>query len=89
MEIHPGVDQGASPRRIDRCWCGCTCRTACVISSPAEGGDCGWPLANAMKQVSEAGEGVIVVLRNHDTPREIVQRMMDRQVPGAAQKRAT
>ncbi|EGV51859.1 MULTISPECIES: bifunctional 3,4-dihydroxy-2-butanone-4-phosphate synthase/GTP cyclohydrolase II [sulfur-oxidizing symbionts] len=51
----------------------------------AEGGDCGWPLANAMKQVSEAGEGVIVVLRNHDTPREIVQRMMDRQVQGGAE----
>ncbi|MBA1331573.1 3,4-dihydroxy-2-butanone 4-phosphate synthase, partial [Candidatus Endoriftia persephone str. Guaymas] len=47
--------------------------------------DCGWPLANAMKQVSEAGEGVIVVLRNHDTPREIVQRMMDRQVQGGAE----
>ncbi len=46
----------------------------------AEGGECGWPLRNAMRQIDEAGEGVIVVLRNHDTPREIVQRMMGMQV---------
>ena len=31
---------------------------------------CGWPLRSAMKQISEAGEGVIVVLRNHDTGRD-------------------
>ena len=46
----------------------------------AEGGDCGWPLRNAMRQINEAGQGVIVVLRNHDTPRELVQRMMSKQV---------
>jgi 3,4-dihydroxy 2-butanone 4-phosphate synthase/GTP cyclohydrolase II len=46
----------------------------------AEGGECGWPLRSAMQQIDEAGEGVIVVLRNHDTPREIVQRMMGMQV---------
>ncbi|MBL3526991.1 MAG: 3,4-dihydroxy-2-butanone-4-phosphate synthase [gamma proteobacterium endosymbiont of Lamellibrachia anaximandri] len=44
------------------------------------GGDCGWPLENAMKQVGKAGQGVIVVLRNHDTAREIVQRMMELQL---------
>ncbi|MCU7960053.1 MAG: 3,4-dihydroxy-2-butanone-4-phosphate synthase, partial [gamma proteobacterium symbiont of Bathyaustriella thionipta] len=37
--------------------------------------DCGWPLQQAMQHVGEAGAGVIVVLRNHDTAREIVQRM--------------
>jgi 3,4-dihydroxy 2-butanone 4-phosphate synthase/GTP cyclohydrolase II len=36
---------------------------------------CGWPLHSAMQHVAEAGEGVIVVLRNHDTPREIAQRV--------------
>ncbi len=35
----------------------------------------GWPLRNAMRQVAKEGTGVIVVLRNHDTTREIVQRM--------------
>ena len=35
----------------------------------------GWPLRNAMRQVAKEGAGVIVVLRNHDTTREIVQRM--------------
>ena len=42
--------------------------------------DCGWPLRNAMRQINEAGEGVIVVLRNHDTPREMVQRMLGMQL---------
>jgi 3,4-dihydroxy 2-butanone 4-phosphate synthase/GTP cyclohydrolase II len=37
--------------------------------------DCGWPLNNALRQISEAGQGVLVVLRNHDTAREIVQRI--------------
>ncbi|MEN8179329.1 MAG: bifunctional 3,4-dihydroxy-2-butanone-4-phosphate synthase/GTP cyclohydrolase II [Pseudomonadota bacterium] len=46
----------------------------------AEGGECGWPLRSAMRQINEAGEGVIVVLRNHDAPREIVRRMMGMQV---------
>lgn len=37
--------------------------------------DCSWPLRRAMAQVAKAGEGVIVVLRNHDSAREIVQRI--------------
>jgi len=45
--------------------------------------DCGWPLRNAMQMISDAGEGVIVVLRNHDTPREIVQRMLEMQTLGS------
>lgn len=44
-----------------------------------ESGDQGWPLTDAMQQINDAGEGVIVVLRNHDTPREIIQRMIDLQ----------
>ena len=39
--------------------------------------DCGWPLRRAMDQVSAAGEGVIVVLRNYDTARDIVHRIQD------------
>ena len=39
--------------------------------------ECGWPLRNAMRRVAEEGGGVIVVLRNHDTNREIIQRMRD------------
>lgn len=41
---------------------------------------CSWPMRRAMKQVAEAGRGVIVVLRNHDTTREIIQRMRDLQL---------
>ncbi|MEW7976302.1 MAG: bifunctional 3,4-dihydroxy-2-butanone-4-phosphate synthase/GTP cyclohydrolase II [Candidatus Sedimenticola endophacoides] len=41
---------------------------------------CSWPMRRAMKQVAEAGRGVIVVLRNHDTTREIIQRMCDLQL---------
>jgi 3,4-dihydroxy 2-butanone 4-phosphate synthase/GTP cyclohydrolase II len=38
----------------------------------AEVEGCGWPLRSAMKEISDAGEGVIVVLRNHDTGRDFV-----------------
>jgi 3,4-dihydroxy 2-butanone 4-phosphate synthase/GTP cyclohydrolase II len=41
---------------------------------------CGWPLKNAMRQVAKEGQGVIVVLRNHDTSREIIERMLDLKV---------
>jgi len=43
----------------------------------ASRGECGWPLRGAMQQIGEAGKGVIVVLRNHDTGRDIVQRIQD------------
>jgi 3,4-dihydroxy 2-butanone 4-phosphate synthase/GTP cyclohydrolase II len=36
-----------------------------------------WPLGNAMRQVAKEGSGVIVVLRNHDTAREIIHRMRE------------
>jgi 3,4-dihydroxy 2-butanone 4-phosphate synthase/GTP cyclohydrolase II len=39
--------------------------------------DCGWPLRRVMDQVAAEGEGVIVVLRNYDTARDIVQRVQD------------
>ncbi len=35
----------------------------------------GWPLRSAMEQIAREGEGVIVVLRNHDSPKELVQRI--------------
>jgi 3,4-dihydroxy 2-butanone 4-phosphate synthase/GTP cyclohydrolase II len=50
------------------------------------GPSCGWPLRHAMQQIAEAGEGVVVVLRNHDSAREVAQRiqvMADRQVEQA------
>ena len=30
-----------------------------------------------MRQIDRAGEGIIVILRNHDTSRDLVQRMQD------------
>ena len=39
--------------------------------------DCGWPLRRVMDQVSSEGEGVIVVLRNYDTARDIIHRIQD------------
>lgn len=39
---------------------------------------CGWPLRDAMRQVAEAGEGVIVILRNHDSGRELAQRIQEK-----------
>jgi 3,4-dihydroxy 2-butanone 4-phosphate synthase/GTP cyclohydrolase II len=37
--------------------------------------ECGWPLRNAMDMIAAEGEGVIVVLRNYDTARDIVNRI--------------
>jgi 3,4-dihydroxy 2-butanone 4-phosphate synthase/GTP cyclohydrolase II len=50
-------------------------------------GECGWPLRHAMKLIGEEEEGVIVVLRNHDTAREIVQRMMEFQTQDSGQQK--
>ena len=37
-------------------------------------------------QIAEAGEGAVVVLRNHDTARELVQRIADYQLHDAEDK---
>jgi 3,4-dihydroxy 2-butanone 4-phosphate synthase/GTP cyclohydrolase II len=37
--------------------------------------ECGWPLRAAMDRVASEGQGVIVVLRNYDTARDIVNRI--------------
>jgi len=37
--------------------------------------DCGWPLRSAMDFIAGKGGGVIVVLRNYDTARDIVNRI--------------
>lgn len=39
--------------------------------------DCGWPVRRVMDQVAKEGKGIIVVLRNYDTARDIVQRIQD------------
>ncbi|MBK1718009.1 bifunctional 3,4-dihydroxy-2-butanone-4-phosphate synthase/GTP cyclohydrolase II [Thiocystis violacea] len=41
---------------------------------------CGWPLQDVMRQVAEAGEGVIVVLRNRDSSASILARLKDFQL---------
>ncbi len=46
--------------------------------------ECGWPLKNAMKQIDREGCGIVVILRNHDTARDIVQRIQACQLKGSA-----
>ena len=41
---------------------------------------CGWPLRSAMAQIARADNGILIVLRNHDTTREILERMRDLQL---------
>jgi 3,4-dihydroxy 2-butanone 4-phosphate synthase/GTP cyclohydrolase II len=48
--------------------------------------ECGWPLRSALRTINEAGEGVVVVLRNHDTPKELVHRIMEMQVKESPQE---
>jgi 3,4-dihydroxy 2-butanone 4-phosphate synthase/GTP cyclohydrolase II len=50
--------------------------TLCDLFSTSHPG-CSWPLKNAMKQIAKAGSGIIVVLRNHDTSRDMIQRMRE------------
>jgi len=50
--------------------------TLCDLFSTRHEG-CGWPFTNAMACIAREGAGVIVVLRNHDTSREIIQRMRE------------
>lgn len=45
---------------------------------------CGWPLQEVMRQVADAGEGVIVVLRNRDSSANILARLKEFQLPGDA-----
>jgi 3,4-dihydroxy 2-butanone 4-phosphate synthase/GTP cyclohydrolase II len=53
--------------------------TLCDLFNPEHRG-CGWPLRKAMQQIGREGRGVIVVLRNHDSGREIIERMRDLQL---------
>jgi len=38
---------------------------------------CGWPLRDAMRRITEAGEGVVVVLRNRDHTEELLAQIKD------------
>ncbi|KAB7622761.1 bifunctional 3,4-dihydroxy-2-butanone-4-phosphate synthase/GTP cyclohydrolase II [Alkalilimnicola sp. S0819] len=49
----------------------------------SEGPFCGWPLRSALKQVAEAGEGVVVVLRRPNDVPDILRRMRDFQFRAA------
>ncbi len=56
--------------------------TLCDLFAPLRI-DCPWPLHNAMRRIGREGTGVIVVLRNHDSNREIVQRIHDYRIHDA------
>ena len=43
---------------------------------------CGWPLDNVMRQITEAGEGVIVVLRNRDQAEDVLAKLAAISEPG-------
>jgi 3,4-dihydroxy 2-butanone 4-phosphate synthase/GTP cyclohydrolase II len=38
---------------------------------------CGWPLKDVMRQISEVGEGVIVVLRNRDEAGDLLAKLSE------------
>ncbi|HKJ07593.1 MAG TPA: bifunctional 3,4-dihydroxy-2-butanone-4-phosphate synthase/GTP cyclohydrolase II [Gammaproteobacteria bacterium] len=41
----------------------------------ARTGDCGWPLRNALARVAREGEGVVLLLRKNEDPRELVRKI--------------
>ncbi len=51
--------------------------------------ECGWALQNAMKQIEAEGNGIVVILRNHDTARDLVQRIQSCQLHGAEEALAS
>ena len=53
------------------------------------GKGCGWPLRHAMDMISAEGEGVIVVLRNYDTARDIVNRIEELKHGASLEKKKT
>lgn len=48
----------------------------CDLFSPIHHA-CGWPLDAVLRQIAEAGEGVIVVLRNRDSADDLLARLKD------------
>ncbi len=39
---------------------------------PSKRADCGWPLDDVLKRISQADNGIVVILRNHETSEEII-----------------
>ncbi len=39
------------------------------------GEDFGWPLREAMRYIAEEGEGILVILRKHETPHQLIDRI--------------
>jgi len=48
----------------------------CDLFGTSHGG-CGWPLRDAMRRITAAGEGVVVVLRNRDHAEDLLTRLKD------------
>ncbi len=42
---------------------------------PSTRGDCGWPLDDVLRRISEEKQGVVVILRSHETSSEIIDRI--------------
>ena len=61
----PTSDEGAPLVRVQLVE---TMRDLLGVRSPAQG----WPLRDALKRVAEDGCGVVVILRGHETPRDLI-----------------
>jgi 3,4-dihydroxy 2-butanone 4-phosphate synthase / GTP cyclohydrolase II len=46
------------------------------------GPQCGWPLRDALSRIAEAGKGVAVIIRNPESPRELVRRIREMALGG-------
>jgi len=42
---------------------------------PSTRKDCGWPLDDVIKRIAEEGQGIVVILRSHETSTDIVSRI--------------
>jgi 3,4-dihydroxy 2-butanone 4-phosphate synthase/GTP cyclohydrolase II len=59
--------------------------TLCDLFATRHSG-CGWPLRDVMRQVAEAGEGAIVVLRNRDRVEDVLAKLKDFELQDAEER---
>ena len=75
------VQSGRAPRARARTdqrlelsrWCASTSRIRCATFWAVRGSARAWTLREAMQGIAHAGSGVVVILRDHESPRDLVE----------------
>ena len=71
--VHLALVRGALDAPSVRRWCACTSRTRSATWSVRTRRTHSWSLRSAMERIAREGEGVVVLLRPHESPLEIAE----------------